>query len=100
MKMSDVPVTKLFNDIIALTHYTVKVLTFQNIYVIIVHRFLGVCTMMKIVFRKLTEKGFEYREFIVNGVKYGGWLIAIDIVDVGWRTLTSEQYDSFEITML
>ncbi len=56
--------------------------------------------MMKIVFRKLTEKGFEYREFIVNGVKYGGWLIAIDIVDVGWRTLTSEQYDSFELTML
>lgn len=56
--------------------------------------------MMKIVFRNLTEKGFEYREFIVNAVKYGGWLIAIDIVDVGWRTLTSEQYESFEITPL
>lgn len=56
--------------------------------------------MMQIVFTKLTEKGFEKREFIVNGVKYGGWLIAIDIVDVGWRTLTSEQYDSFEIKSL
>lgn len=56
--------------------------------------------MMKIVFTKLTEKGFEDREFIVNGVKYGGWLIAIDIVDVGWRTLTKEQYDSFIITKI
>ena len=92
--------TKLFNDIIALTNNVVKVLTFLNIYVIIVHHFRGVRTMMKIVFRNLTEKGFEYREFIVNAVKYGGWLIAIDIVDVGWRTLTSEQYESFEITPL
>ena len=98
--MSDVPVTKLFNDIIALTHYTVKVLTFQNIYVIIVHRFLEVCTMMKIVFVKHTEDGDKTMEFIVNEIRYRGWLIGIDIVDIGWRTVTSEQYDSFTITKL
>ena len=56
--------------------------------------------MFKIVFRNLTEKGFEYREFIVNEVRYGGYLIAIDIVDIGWRTLTEEQYDSFTITKI
>lgn len=56
--------------------------------------------MFKIVFTKYTDTGRETREFIVNAVKYGGYLIAIDIVDIGWRTLTKEQYDSFIITKI
>ena len=53
---------------------------------------------MKIVFTKYTDTGRVDREYIVNAVKYGGWLIAIDIVNVGWRSLMPEQYDSFTIT--
>lgn len=52
---------------------------------------------MKVVFAKLTDKGFEYREYIVNEIKYSEYLVAIDIVDIGWRTLTREQYDIFTV---
>lgn len=55
---------------------------------------------MKIVFTKLTKQGNIDTEYIINGVRYAGYLIAIDIVGVGWRTLTKEQYDSFTITKL
>lgn len=54
---------------------------------------------MKIVFTKFTDTGKDNMEFFVNEIRYGGgWLIAIDIVDVGWRAVTPEQYDSFTVT--
>lgn len=55
---------------------------------------------MKIVFTKYTPEGEQTMEFIVNEIRYRGWIIGIDIVDVGWRTVTEEQYDSFTITKL
>lgn len=56
--------------------------------------------MMKVVFSKLTDKGFEYQEFIVNELRYTDFLLGIDIVDIGWRTLTKDMYDSFTITKI
>lgn len=55
---------------------------------------------MHIVFRKLTEEGFQYREFDIKGIKYCRDMVAIDIIDIGWRTLTKEQYDSFEVRLV
>lgn len=52
---------------------------------------------MKIVFTKLTEKGYEDVEYIVRAVKYGRGNIAIDIVGEGWRMLTKEQFVMFYI---
>ena len=52
---------------------------------------------MKVVFSKLTDNGFEHTEYIVNEVKYSEHLIGIDIVDIGWRTLTKDQYDIFTV---
>lgn len=52
---------------------------------------------MKIVFTKLTEKGFEKKEFNVKTVRYAGWLVGMDIVDIGWRTMTEDDYDSFDV---
>lgn len=55
---------------------------------------------MKVVFTKYKEDmNHEVLEFEVNEIRYsGGWIIGLDIVDVGWRTITSDQYSSFVIT--
>ena len=52
---------------------------------------------MKITFTKHTKNGDHQRSYAVNSIKYAGYLIAIDIVNVGWRTLTKDQYDTFII---
>lgn len=55
---------------------------------------------MKVVFTKYKEDmNHEVQEFEVNEIRYsGGWVIGLDIVDVGWRTITSDQYSSFVVT--
>lgn len=55
---------------------------------------------MHIKFRTLTPEGFQYREFDIKGIKYCRDMIAIDIVGIGWRTLTKEQYDDFDVTLV
>lgn len=55
---------------------------------------------MKVVFTKYKEDmNHEVLEFEVNEIRYsGGWVVGLDIVGVGWRTITSDQYSSFVVT--
>lgn len=56
--------------------------------------------MLHIRFKKIVGNDFEYRDFYINEIKYSKDMIAIDIVDIGWRSLTSEQYDGFEVKIV
>lgn len=52
---------------------------------------------MRVVFRLITDSGIITDEYIVNEIKYSDGLVGIDIVNIGWRTLTKEQYDTFTV---
>ena len=52
---------------------------------------------MKVIFTKWVDSKPETREFEVKELRYGGYLTIMDIVDVGWRSITQEQYDEFKI---
>lgn len=54
---------------------------------------------MKVVFEKFREDGsVEKREFEITEIRYTNFLVGINIVDVGWRTLMPEQFDNFTVT--
>lgn len=55
---------------------------------------------MKVVFTKFKEDmNHEVMEFEVNEIRYShGWAMALDIVGMGWRTITSDQYSTVVIT--
>lgn len=53
---------------------------------------------MKVVFTKWVDSKPETREFEVTELKFGGYLTIMNIVGVGWRSITQDQYDEFTIT--
>lgn len=52
---------------------------------------------MKVIFTKWVDSKPERRELEVKELRFGGYLTIMDIVDVGWRSITQDQYDEFTI---
>lgn len=48
---------------------------------------------MKVIFTKDGEE----RVFEIRELRYSGYLIIMDIVNEGWRSITKDQYDQFTV---